>query len=436
MVAHIIGGEGWASRAVALRDGPAWVLTRAGGIAFASIDAASERITVEAPVVRLPHRQRVPALRAALELGARDDLGCRMSLRGDKLLARFEGLLDATPPEQLAAAIARVAELSDAEAASFAARFDAEPILTGEDRASAGFEVLGTARVLSPLVPEGASPRVVAAPAAEPEPDDDIPAILAPAFASPTSSRAQTTGRTTPAPIRRDTSPYFQAASGPVSRRSTVHGLDVEPPSRRAGSVPPPPAEPPSDADRLCDLLRQTQALATRLSFEEKPATMLLLVRAAVYRAIHAHGESLPDAVAHLHRATSATTKELWATGARRPSTQMPVAEPALLVMERIASLRAQVPREAPLAVEPLTTASDAKEHLARYFAEIEHAPSEPVLRHFLALGALCELLVRTKLPATTTERLRDIVAHAERGGPKASTIDLMMTALARIVAR
>ena len=40
---------------------------------------------------------------------------------------------------------------------------------------------------------------------------------------------------------------------------------------------------------------------------------------------------------------------------------------------------------------------------------------------------------MRTKLPPQTDQRLRDIVAHAQREGAKPAAIDLMMTALQRI---
>jgi hypothetical protein len=80
-----------------------------------------------------------------------------------------------------------------------------------------------------------------------------------------------------------------------------------------------------------------------------------------------------------------------------------------------------------------MTSAAQAKEHVARYLAEIDKGPQDAGIRHFLALGALTELLVRTKLPPQTDQRLRDIVAHAQREGAKTSAIDLMMTALQRI---
>ena len=65
----------------------------------------------------------------------------------------------------------------------------------------------------------------------------------------------------------------------------------------------------------------------------------------------------------------------------------------------------------------------------------VERAPAEPTFKHFLALGALTELLVRAKLPAATEQRLREIIGHGQREGTKGSAIELMMTSLQRIAA-
>ena len=72
----------------------------------------------------------------------------------------------------------------------------------------------------------------------------------------------------------------------------------------------------------------------------------------------------------------------------------------------------------------------------SRATCEIDRAPADLPLRHFLSLGALSELLVRAKLPSKTDQRLREIVAYAHRDGPKSASIDLMMTALNRIVSQ
>jgi hypothetical protein len=183
-----------------------------------------------------------------------------------------------------------------------------------------------------------------------------------------------------------------------------------------------------SPADRLCLLLRHAQSLAS-LTLEERPASMPWLVRSVVFRAIYDYRDVLADSVAHLYRCTG-VGRDSAASGR---TTSSPAVEPALAVMERIVVARGTMPKESPLALEPMTSAAQAKEHVARYLQEIGRAPSDLGLRHFLALGALTELLVRTKLPPQTDQRLRDIVAHAQREGAKSGAIDLMMTALQRI---
>jgi hypothetical protein len=193
--------------------------------------------------------------------------------------------------------------------------------------------------------------------------------------------------------------------------------------------------------------LHRAQALATTLSFAERQATSLLLVRAAVYRAVYEFAETVPEAVSYLHRMTLSATRQVWSSkAAPDKNSPMPMAEPSLLAMERVVSMRGQLPKEPKLAVDPLTTAGQAREHLSRYVEEIELSPNDQTLRHFLAVGALSELLVRARLPSQTTQRIKDIVAHAQREIVKpaltpeqttkafTSTIELMMAALKRII--
>lgn len=193
---------------------------------------------------------------------------------------------------------------------------------------------------------------------------------------------------------------------------------------------------PSTPADKLCELLHRAQGLATALSFAERQATTLLLVRAVVYRAIYEFGETVPDAVSYLHRTTAPALRQIWSsTAPPDKNAPMPMAEPSLLAMERVVAQRGQLPKEPKLAPQPFTTATQAREHLAKCVEEIEQAPNDPPLRHFLAVGALSELLVRARLPSQTSQRIKDIVAHAQREVAKpASSLDLMMAALKRII--
>jgi len=190
-------------------------------------------------------------------------------------------------------------------------------------------------------------------------------------------------------------------------------------------------------ADKLCDLLHRTQTLATSLSFAERQATTLLLVRAVVYRAMYDFADTLPDAVSYLHRTTAPALRQIWSsTAPADKNAPMPMAEPSLLAMERVVAQRGQMSKEPKHVLQAFTTPAQAREHLAKYVEEIEQAPNDQPLRHFLAIGALCELLVRARLPSQTTQRIKDIVAHAQRKVDEpASSLDLMMVALKRIIA-
>jgi len=173
------------------------------------------------------------------------------------------------------------------------------------------------------------------------------------------------------------------------------------------------------------------------LSFADQPATMCLLIRATVYRSLLEHDKAVPNAVSALFHGTADATKEIYITapGKRRGAMAIPAAAPMFELMANLTAQRGEAaPGERP-SIVPITTAQDAKQHLARYVSEIDQAPADLELRHFLALGALSELLVRTKLPAPTQERLRGIVTHAVKEGAKQQAVDLMMTALTRMMA-
>ncbi len=305
---------------------------------------------------------------------------------------------------------------------------------------------------------------------------DDIPAILAPSAMHDSSSSSDAwdampavllppdTAAVRPAvpmsialppgaPSEREMSPttarlgaipaVMMSSPATATRQRTAMGLadpmrlasegDAENTVRKLIANPDKPVTP---ADKLCELVQRAQVLATALSFAERQATTLLLVRALVYRAIYDFGDSVPDAVSYLSRTTASATRLIWSSTAPPDKTApMPMAEPSLLAMERVVAQRGLMPKEPKLSTQPFTTAGQAREHLAKYVEEIEQSPNDQPLRHFLAIGALCELLTRARLPSQTSQKIKDIVAHAQREAAKpASSLDLMMAALKRII--
>ncbi|MRG97384.1 hypothetical protein [Polyangium spumosum] len=491
------------ARAVNLPEGPGWALIGKESSVFLSLDMQSMHLIAESPVARLPRSQRVPAMRLSLELCDAEAMTSRVCLRDDLLLLRFVTQLGAAPPPLVRHVIREMMATSERYAEIFVASFDARTAAHGDARGGGGWESLGRKRSLSTLQPAPQRRSVVPPPPstlrpadnASP-PDDDLPPILAPAFAAdasrgpvaeeelppvlapfgltdtlrgedgmppvlapspegvPQTARLgvpQTSAFAAPPPIDREPPPETARLgaipslttpmpfASPGARRRTVPGMPAVEGAARPGSPDLDDAAARralTPADKLCELLHQAQALATALSYEERPLTMLLLVRAAVYRAIYEFGEQVPDAVSYLYRSASGVTRTFWPSepvGGKRSSSPIPMAEPVLLAMERIVAARAALPKERAFLVEPLATAAQAREHLARYVEEIELAPQDVTLRHFLALGALTELLSRTRLPQQTSQRLKEIVAHAHRDVPKQAALELMMTALKRI---
>lgn len=513
-VGHCVTTEvGSGVPATSSQEGVGWIFQLRGVSVFVSFDPGAERVAIDAPVARVPERQRVPALRAALEL-SEHAVPARLCLRDDLLVLRRVARLSAFSAPGLRRALRSCAEEAERLSALLATWFDARAPFTEEQRASLSWASAGRSRPLKSFSipppparslppPPPASHRPVQPP---PPPLPPLPPISGRGFggaagfipAEPSSVdriASPDAGKVKPPesaarPVIRDTdglpdilSPLM-AGSSSAAPSSPAPAPDASPPARSAPSRrptpppvsstrPPPEARPagaaafgpavqvsgppvsvpvsvrppaPSDADaerermpadRFCQLLRDAQAHATAVSFQDRPGVMLIVIRSTVFRAILEHSDTLPHAVAHLYRATAAVTRDLaQAEAAGRRVSPAVMAEPALHAMERLVSARGHVPDERPLTIEPLTSAAHAREHLSRYLREIERAPVEPALRHFLALGALSELLVRARLPAKTDQRLREIVSYAHRDGPKAAAIDLMMTALNRIIAQ
>ena len=519
-------------------DGIGWIFALRSMTLFVGLDAPAERLAIDVPLVRVPERQRVPMMRAALEL-CDTASPSRLCLRDDLLLLRRVARIAVVTPTTLRQALRGSAEAGERLAGTLASWFETRPAFSEEQRVSLTWAAAGRGRPLKsfsippasparpltsgppsqrpgamPSVPPppmparlgvepswGAPPQTMGpkSPESTPRPVvlrevEAIPDILSPLLATPTSPSSSKPSTLPPqdpgtppkpaAPPRPDSpsrpgsaaapplapgssptqEPPPERRNAPVSpfRRSSPHMDAIVPPpvSGPPVSTPPvsvrPPAMPELDAEQLarhtvapradqarspserfCQLLRDAQSLATALSFQELPGVMVVLIRSTVFRAILEHGEALPSAVAHLYRSTATVTRDLGqADPSARRANPVAIAEPALLVMERIVGVRGQVPEEKPLHIDPLTSAAHAREHLARYLREIERAPAAPALRHFLALGALSELLVRAKLPAKTDQRLREIVAFAHRDGSRPAAIELMMTALNRIVAQ
>ncbi|NUP11580.1 MAG: hypothetical protein HOW73_36505 [Polyangiaceae bacterium] len=537
LVSHCLTAEGFPDASSAplqlhhAAEGPVFKAIVRGLATFLRVRTQAGELVIEAPLVRLPLTQYIPALRLLLELSDGDASPARFSVRGDLVFARYVGKLATLPPAALCACVSSVLSAANDAARLLVGALQAREI-SPDEHAAMSIDAVPPSIALNADVSTSSPPPPprrqqggmfdAMESLVEPGPPSgvaDMPPILIPAGGVhvqppqrgkvPTPARigrptpgfiASGTGaparaaRTPAGPLSPPTAPIPQttpiphapppapaaparglvpppkappaAASvppGPIGRTmvsadgaaTTEPSAGVAPP---AGMVAPrmtPAADPLGDtfighgqpggappktgsvADGLCELLHKAQTLGAVLSFADQPATMCLLIRATVYRAIQEHESAASKAVAFLYHSTVPMTREIYITapGVRRGSMAIPPTSPAFEVMARIVAQRGEVDAADPLTIVPITTAQEAKQHLARYVSEIDQAPSDSDLRHFLAIGALSELLVRTKLPAATQERLRGIVQHARKEGPKQQVVDLMMTALTRMIA-
>lgn len=441
MISHVLTVAGAQSvRSLTEPQGPVFAAIYRGFALFLSVTKANDQLALEVPVARFPATQYVGAMRLALELSDEPRSPARYGARGDLLMIRYVGRLGAMNPEVLLTAIDRLVARATEEAKLFATSVQARP-LTGEDHAAMDFSSLPKPTVLNFAPPPPPKPMLKPPPPPlAPTPAVPIPAVMAkpkPATAPPPRSKpgsgmfdsvAPILGPETPKP------PMARTLAAPtVPAMPTAKNLGASAQPELSLDLEPPPAPEPG----LSDLLHKAQTLGAMLSFADQPASMALLIRATVYRAIFENEAASPDAVAHLFNETLSLTKEIYITapGKRRGAMAIPEAQPAFDVMGAIVTAREQVKPSGPAQVTPITTSQDAKQHLARYVSEIDQTPSDLELRHFLALGALAELLVRTKLPPPTQDRLRGIIQHARQEGAQQKNVDLMMTALNRMIA-
>ncbi len=203
--------------------------------------------------------------------------------------------------------------------------------------------------------------------------------------ASPTSTPTQPRKSIPPLPRLPRASPHRRCARCRCPR-STSRRLHAAPASRWPPSRARCASRPIASA--ACSARRRRWP---RSSSRCAPATMPWLVRATVFRIDPRVPRAPPRGLAHLYRCTG--------MGRDAP-------EPALLVLDRVVTARARHPGEKPLAIDPLTGATQAKEHIAPLPRGDRALAARPTLRHYLALGALAELLARAQAP------------RADRGSP------------------
>lgn len=364
LMSQCFGLVGVAQPAIVKRpNGPAWVLRQGQAAIFVSVDAAADRLAIESPLVRVPLTQRVPLLRALLELNATREGMARFCLRDQTVVLRYSERPERCPPPTLLAGFQDVVLSAEPWTECLALGYDAEAVLpraTGPGPTTPpAWELVGEPMTL--MFAGAQEPMALPAEA------------LLPALEGVLLEEAEFT-----------IGPAVEVAAVPEST-----------PGEQA----------------LTELLRLALSRLAPLKVAH-PELITIVARAAVFLAWHRHREDCSGAVALLldrvapllaHASAAKLVRGLLervSSGAGAPPLPL---EPALQeVVERSARFD-----PAPLPPLPkLAEATEQKTLALSLLGQLRRLPEQPELRELVAVGALAELLARGSFPERIASRL------------------------------
>lgn len=364
LMSQCFGLLGVAQPAIVKRpNGPAWVLRQGSAAIFVSVDTAADRLAVESPLVRVPVTQRVPLLRALLELNVAREGMARFCLRDQTVVLRYSERPDRCPPPKLLAGFKDVVASAELWTERLALGYDAEvvsPRSTGPGPSPPPtWELVGEPMLL--MVPGGQEP--VALPAE----------ALLPALDGVVLEEAEFT---------------------------------IGPAVEDAPALESTPSE-----QALTQLLRQGLALLEPLKVGH-PELTPIVARAAVFLAWQRHREDCSGAIALLlervspllaHASAAKLVRGLLervSSGAGAPPLPL---EPALQeVVDRGGRFD-----PAPLPPLPkLAEAAEQKNLALSLLGHLRKLPEQAEVREWVAVGALAELLARGSFPERIGSRL------------------------------
>jgi hypothetical protein len=377
-----------APQVASLPTGPGWTFAQDSAVIYLSLDKATSDFAIESPIVRLAARQRVPMMRALLELNDSAVGAARFCLRGDLVVLRFTDRVQNLSPPKLVAAIRDVAlrahRFDDLLSVTFAAK------LVGPEakKHHMGWQFVGTPRKLAVVR------------------SADVPREAHARVAPPTASR-------TPA-----TSPTASS----------------RPPPNSGAPLPEHVEKRLRDAPALCEMLRRANDLTTPLYFAKMHVAVLLLQRAAVLRACERYSESCADVVALLVEQVPGMVQGFWGIPAVHSKEDTTAAFVSTL-FTRVIGKRAHVGGQPQVRVPPFAGPDDTKAHFRALLAEIDRGPADIPYRVFVLAGAFAEMLVRSRVTPALADRLRAELREVDARGDTAEVAAALSDLMRRIVA-
>ena len=388
-----------------------WPAVPRTGVLFLFSDPRRSLVGVESPIVRLPARLAVPALRFLLSTNGQLNGHARYVLRDHVVVLRFAKRLEGCSPPELVQAVREVAARSERMTDLMSATFFAEPIAPEVRKTGLDPVCLGIPRELRMLSAAGDA----AAPAA--------PTVSSARFAPPSSSPPPPSSR--PAAPASAQPPAPRAASSPAMP-VTAHGggrsAIIEETQQRLAF-----------AERFAALMEET--LRRGQTHQEHVALVGLVQRAAIFRAHHEFASALPKAVAVLFGVGRSLVEQPPKLRARGFFGRGDVPNPSLLAptFARLARDLGDVTGSPPSATPPrFASAAILKAHLRELMEDLESMPIDPSTKSFVLLGAVAESMLRAAMTPAIAEQLATTYAAATNE-PPLRAVAMLRPALARL---
>jgi len=395
MVGQCLECLGVERQTVVRRDeGPGWTFVQDSAAIYLRIDEQAEALSVDAPMVWMPRTQRVPLMRALLELNG-SALGiARFCVREDRVVLRFSDTLANLNPPKLVQAIAEVAVLADRYDDLLAAMFAAAMIGPTAQARNMDWSFLGTPRRLAVLA--------------------DMPGRDTGGSGSSSSWGSFTSSDSAPAPEPRSEVDVRLAA-----------------------------------AEAMTELLRESAQIADFLRYsDEDDVHFVLAQRALIYRTCHEYGDSCLGAVAHLLRHAGQIGAHLFASpppgrGQALKRTRkdvdltdrlMPAALAIAVATEHLIDRGSIVEEMGKARVEPFESRVEALRHFRNALEYVRSGPAHTEYCCFVLTGMLAEMRLRVDMPPKMATNIDRALKVTSQHPPHPETVTQLIKLLERVL--
>lgn len=394
MITHCLETIGIRVPPHTLGNGLGWQFFHQSAAVFISLDRTSGELAIESPLILASREQRTALFRSLLELNAQALGAARFCMRGDAVVLRFVDRLENIAPPKLMSAVKEVALAADHFDDLLGYRFDAQLIGPEVRKHKVPWSLLG----------EPTAVRLV---------EEAVPARME---LENVAEHVSTMSR------QFEAEPELETGEGALE-------LSRTPAVRRRSAF-----------EDLNAILKGAQALATKYAAPNEPMPLIsvLTLRAAIYKAratleedaqpiatyLLAHlgdwvAKQPEPAAGGLLGKLSRTTAPTFA--ALKELVQSVIDDPSVVGTE----FNGIFP------VPAFESQEEAKGHVRKFMTALVRAPRDEALRVLLLEGALCEMLLRWRVPDEVVQRVLE--ALYDEAPPSAARAQALQGLLTRV---